>query len=154
MKDSTVENLLYCKELVKKIDYARYVQCAFAPRAQQAALYAYFALNCELRHVYHAVSEEMIGHIRFAWWQESVEGLFAGQQREHPVLQMLVQSGFTQDELVNLVVAYREAYPEMPSTIPEPACEGAAFAKYHKAGTLIANHRGNKLTLIIKLMLV
>ncbi len=154
MQNSTTQNVLYCKELVKKLDYARYVQCAFAPRAQQAALYAFFALNCELKHVHHAVSEEMIGHIRFAWWQESVEGLYASQPREHPVLQMLAESGFTETELVNLVVAYREAYPEMPSTIPEPTCEGAVFTKYHKAGKLIANHRGNKLALIIKLMLV
>ncbi len=152
MQNSTTQNVLYCKELVKKLDYARYVQCAFAPSSRSAALYAFFALNCELRHVHHAVSEEMIGHIRFAWWQESVERLFAVLPREHPVLKMLAESGFSEVELVNLVVAYREAYPEMPTKIPEPTCEGAVFAKYHKAGKLIENHRGNKLALIIKLI--
>lgn len=150
MTNSTTDNANYCKELVKKLDYPRYLQCAFATE-----YFPLFALNCELRHVHHAVSEEMIGHIRYAWWAESVETL----AREHPVLQALKWANYPTENLLTLVNHYREAYPEQPqhtdvvlnSILSLPAKDKARF---DKAGQVITNHQGGRLTLLVKLLFV
>lgn len=128
------------------MDYGRYLQAAFAPE-----LYPLFALNCELMHVHHSVSEEMLGHIRYAWWEESI----AAFDKKHPVIEALAASNLPQDKLLILVNCYREAYPEMPanvgplldSIIPLPE-------RFHKAGNIIRNHKGGKLTLLAKLLFV
>ena len=138
--------LSYCKDMVRKYDYARYLQCAFAPTA-----YAYYALAAELAHIHDHVSEEMIGHIRYAWWQESIVAIGEGKPHQHPVLLMLAESGISNELLVKLVECYREAWPELPKNPPELE---VADARWQKAGRIISKHRGGKITLIFNMLFV
>jgi hypothetical protein len=147
----------YCAGLVKANDHDRFLQCLFVPPACREAMLALCALDCELAHVHHAVSEEMIGHIRYAWWDEGVQELYAGKQpRAHPVLQALAPV-IAQPDMARLIAAYREAFPEMPpkrGIIIEQLCLQLlaamcpqAIAGWQKAGAIIAGHRtryGNK----------
>ena len=154
MQVSTSENTEYCKNLIKTHDYARYLQCAFLPEIMRDAAYGYYALDAELAHVHHVVSEEMIGHIRYAWWQESIEGLNTPAQRQHPVLLTLAGSGIEQEALA-LVISYREVYPELPEVARALEFDNE---KWRRAGQVIAAHgqrygNGAKLWLIIKLLL-
>ena len=139
-------SLTYCKDMVRKMDYARYLQCAFAPEA-----IPYYALVAELKHIHDHVSEEMIGHIRYAWWQEAVEALGSGSPRQHPVILSLAASGISKTLLVKLVESYREAWPELPQNPPELAVDNP---RWQKAGRIIANHKGAKWQLAFKLLFV
>lgn len=146
MQVSTSENLDYCKNLLKTQDYARYLQCAFAPHTLP-----YYALDAELRHIHDHVSEEMIGHIRYAWWQESIVAIAEGKKREHPVLRALEESKLDPLLLIALVECYREAWPQMPQHPPELA---VSDRRWQKAGRIISAH-GTKPRwwLLVKLLL-
>ena len=63
----------YCADLVRRLDYDRFLMSLFVPQTERPALLAVCALNAELAQVRSLVSEEMIGHIRLAWWQEALE---------------------------------------------------------------------------------
>ncbi len=147
MQDSTSENLDYCKNLIKTQDYARFLQCGFYPAALP-----YYALDAELRHIHDHVREEMIGHIRYAWWQESVVAIGEGKAREHPVLRALAASGIENALLVQLVESYREAWPELPQHPPELPVEDA---RWHKAGRIIEAHGAKpRWWLLLRLLLL
>lgn len=137
--------LSYCKDMVRGHDYARYLQCAFAPQT-----YAYYALEAELAHIHQHVSEEMIGHIRYAWWQESMDALREGKPRQHPVLLALAESGIANEVLVKLVESYREAWPELPEYPPELEVNDA---RWRRAGDIIAKHTGPRWWLVVRLLL-
>lgn len=145
MKVSTSADRKYCQNLIKTHDDARYLQCAFDKTA-----IPYYALEAELKHIHHHVEEEMLGHIRYAWWREALDRLGAPDQR-HPVLQELAQSGIAKEQLIALVDAYREAYPALPENPPELPVTNA---RWHKAGRIIAAHRGARWRLILKLLFV
>lgn len=145
MQVSTKDDLEYCKNLIKMSDYARYLQCGFYPPA-----IPYYALEAELRHIHHHVSEEMIGHIRYAWWREAMDTLGAAHQ-QHPVLKMLAASGIEKELLVQLVDSYREAYPALPEHPPELP---VADVRWAKAGQVIAAHKGARWRLLLKLLII
>jgi hypothetical protein len=160
MQNTTKDDMAYCKELIKKMSYDRYLQCiAFVTEPTRSKLIAFFAFEAELKHVRHAVSEEMLGHIRYAWWQEAIEGL--DNPREHPVLQALKKNDVPREMLLTLAQRYREAYPELPADIetqtdmlgsdlvPEDKRE-----RYIKVGRIIRAHKGGKLSLVFKLLFV
>ena len=83
------DNQHYCLTMVRDADMARYATLLFAPGPARRALLALYAFNQELAQTRHKVSEAMIGEIRLQWWQEAIEGLAAGQVRDHPVIQEL-----------------------------------------------------------------
>ncbi len=148
MEDSTSDPIQYCKNLIKTHDYPRYLQCAFAPEA-----IPYYALDAELKHIHQHVSEEMIGHIRYAWWRESLDALAEGKPRQHPVLVALADGGIAPATLTALVDRYREAWPEMPENPPELTVDNVCW---QRAESIIARHRANygnkrRLWLVIRL---
>jgi len=150
MKVSTRDDLDYCKDLIKKHDHARIMQCMFLPEGERHSAFAYYALKAELEHIHDHVSQEMIGHIRYAFWAESVEQLPANP-RSHPVIRALADSGIASETLSQLVENYREAYPDLPKDPPELVLE---HKKWNKAGEIIRRHKGGPLLLIIKLLFV
>ncbi|RME64072.1 MAG: squalene/phytoene synthase family protein [Alphaproteobacteria bacterium] len=79
----------YCLAMVRAGDHARYLTALYADRAARPALLALYAFNLELARVREAVSEPLLGEIRFAWWRETVESLYGGHARAHPVAQAL-----------------------------------------------------------------
>lgn len=112
-------NLPYCAQLLYDRDRDRFLHSLFVAESQRGALHALFALNVELMHVRQQVREEMIGHIRYAWWYERIEELYEGQGGQgHPVLEALqplvIAGQLPKAELLALVESYRTHFPEGP----------------------------------------
>src|SRR5579864_8087467 len=104
--------LSYCAQEVYRHDRDRFLLSLFVPTVRRETLLALYALNVELARVHAAISEEMIGHIRYAWWQEALEALYAGGRISgHPVLEALapaIHGGHIPSEaLMPLVESYR-----------------------------------------------
>jgi len=171
MENSTAES--YCADLVRQLAPDAFFEALFLPADRRAELLALYALDSELRHVHAAVSEEITAHIRYAWWQESLDQLHAGQPaRAHPVVQAIAaaaQSGaLTYEQLSGLVHHYRISYPAYPqqrelldkmSESVVRCAAPSAFAMWQKARRCITAHRqrhGSKrqLWLILRLYLL
>lgn len=74
---------------LRRHDHDRYLTALFAPPEVREELFALYAFNHEVAKTAEVVSESIIGQIRLEWWRESLEGLFAGQPRRHPLLESL-----------------------------------------------------------------
>jgi len=61
----------YTAQAVYDHNRDRFYQCLFVPQEAREALYAVLALDVELAHIRRAAKEEVMGHMRHAWWQES-----------------------------------------------------------------------------------
>jgi phytoene synthase len=86
-------SLSYCADVVKTCDYDRYLCTLFAPAEVREAWFTLFAFNHEIASVAEMVSEEMIGFMRFAWWREALDEIYAGGPvRKHPVAQALAET--------------------------------------------------------------
>lgn len=162
MKNSTT--ISYCSGLVKASDYDRFLQGLFVPAAQREVLWALLALNIELAHIHHKITEPMIGHIRFAWWRENIEALYRGEApRQHPVIEALasVIPDMPQERLMKLIESYQIAFPQVPDTqIMDDIIAGylPSVEGWRRAGGIIARHRqrfgaGKNGWLYIKLLL-
>lgn len=154
--------------LVKSQRRDEFIAAMFLPDSLRELVITIYALDIELAHVHHVVKEEMMGHIRYAWWQEAVEQVAGGgADRGQPLLKAFASSGVKLDHLLPIVIAYRESYPNLPSEI-EKIIEGVVLQyvsgspkekKWKKAAALIARHRGNygrkyDSLLLIKLLFV
>jgi hypothetical protein len=149
------QNLSYPAQLVHDHDRQRFLQGLFVPEPARETVYAVLALDVELQHIRRHVSEEMLGHIRYAWWEESLAMIGEGEKpREHPVLMALVpiiEQGIVPGALfMQLAEIYRTHYPELPpenTIIHEIAsivvCSLAPQAQHvwSRAGNTIAKHR-------------
>ncbi len=76
---------------VRRHDYDRYLCTFFAPRERRADLIALLAFNLELSRLRERVTERTLGQIRLTWWHETIEGVFDGHPRQHPVAQSLAR---------------------------------------------------------------
>jgi hypothetical protein len=153
---SSPQTLTHCAHEVYRLDRPGFYLSLFAPQPQREGLLALYALNVELAGVHRSVSEEMIGHIRFAWWQETLEKLYAGVAPQgHPVLQALqpvIDGGYMPQNILSLLVeSYRDHYPHVPPemdgimekiavTYLRLACPEAEAA-WHKAHRIVTRHR-------------
>jgi len=167
MSFTTPETLGYYTSLVKnqRRDWLR--AAMFLPADLREIAIAVYSLDIELEHVHHVVKEEMMGHIRYAWWQESIEALQNDIMREHPLIQALAKINIKPELLLPIVSAYRESFPEYPKDI-EPLVENALInyfvqnnesKKWAKASTIISKHRkkygqGFDNWLLVKLLFV
>jgi NADH dehydrogenase [ubiquinone] 1 alpha subcomplex assembly factor 6 len=147
-------NLSYCANLVRAHDKDQFLRCLFVPAAQREAMFALFALNAELTHIHHVVTEEMMAQIRYAWWEEGVNALYTGEvPRAHPVLQALASlvMHLPQYMMIALIESYRTHYPELPPDnnarmdelslqLLQQLCPQAEPA-WGKAGNIIEKHR-------------
>ncbi len=79
-----------CLQMVREQDRARYLTTLYAPASARPKLWALHAFNIELARIRESVSEPMIGEIRLAWWRETLDGVYAGQPRQHPVAEALL----------------------------------------------------------------
>jgi len=79
----------YCLDEVRRHDHDRYLTALFLPPPRRAAALALYAFNLEIARTREIVSEPLLGQIRLQWWRETIEGLYAGNPREHPVVDAL-----------------------------------------------------------------
>ena len=114
-------NLSHCGNIIYTHDRDRFLLSLFAPMPAREALQAVYALNSELARIGSITSEELIGQVRLAWWQERIEDLYGGKSTAgHPVLEALqpVTRHVPKDMLIGLVEKYRESFAW---TAPPPA---------------------------------
>ena len=112
----------YCSHAVYTHDYDRFLLSLFVPAPMRESLLALYALHIELDNIRRAVSEEMIGHIRHAWWREEMGKLYEGvAPRGQPVLQALapvIAAGqLPHTQMTQLLDQYAEHFPSKPPGI-------------------------------------
>jgi len=145
-------NLSYCGAEVHSHDRDHFLATLFIPVQHREAFFCLYALNLELARIHTLVSEEMIGHIRYAWWQEAIEEIYSGGKvKGQPVLQALAEVRLPQELVMNLVTSYREHFPLMPPDVEamlermtleliQALCPEAERG-WRKAWAVIAGHR-------------
>jgi len=82
---------------VRRYDRARYIQARVAPAGARPALIALAAFNWETARIGEIVSEPLLGEMRLQWWQDSIDGAFAGRSVDHPVLRALAEAARRHD---------------------------------------------------------
>lgn len=108
-----MKNLSHAAQLARAYDRDRFLLCLFVPTPLRETMFALTALDAELAHVPHAVQEEALGHIRYAWWQETLEAAAAGNPPGgHPVLEKVPPE--IAKQFLKLAENYRDHYPEPP----------------------------------------
>jgi len=135
-------DLSYCAQHLKNKNYDRFLLALFVPAHEREAVLAVYALNVELKDVHDRISEEMIGHIRYAWWEEVLTKPPPGQ----PVLEALQTAQVPAELLLPLVQAYRSAFPNMPDVdaLLEKitlTISPKAEKTWHRARNIISQHR-------------
>ena len=84
--------LSYCARLVRDHDYNRYLCTLFTPAHNREAWFTLFAFNHEIAVIGETVSEEMVGFVRFAWWRDALDKIYATQLApKHPVAEALAR---------------------------------------------------------------
>lgn len=66
---------------VKRNDPDRFLSALFAPEVLRASLIAIYAFNQDLAKVAESVREPMMAEIRYAWWSEAIEAIYAESGR-------------------------------------------------------------------------
>lgn len=78
-------------ERVRAADPDRWLSSRFVADARaRADLIALYAFEAELRAIPMRVTQPLLAEMRYAWWCEQLDGVFAGvPRRGHPVLEAL-----------------------------------------------------------------
>lgn len=162
---NSMSKVPYCTQMIRTRNRDRFLASLFVPQEKRDALLAVYALEEELKQVHCAVNEEIMGEIRYAWWQEALDEMVAGKTpRAHPVLQALPPESFP--GCLTLAGTYRESFPDLPAgnmladeavlAFLRAACPQAE-AGWRKAGEMIAGHRrrfGNEKNMWLDLKLL
>ncbi|WP_309630431.1 squalene/phytoene synthase family protein [Brevundimonas sp.] len=76
---------------VRAADPDRWLSSRFVGDAQaRADLIALYAFEAELMSIPTRVTQPLLAEMRYAWWREQMDGVFAGTARKgHPVLEAL-----------------------------------------------------------------
>lgn len=76
---------------VREADPDRWLSSRFVGDAQaRADLIALYAFEAELMGIPTRVTQPLLAEMRYAWWREQMDGVFAGTARKgHPVLEAL-----------------------------------------------------------------
>jgi phytoene synthase len=121
----------HCAAEVRSFDRERWLFTFLAPRSARAHLNALYAFNLEIARIREVVSDPMLGQIRLQWWREAIDGITAGEPRDHPVVAALEhalgQTGLEPTDLMALVDG-REA-----DLAEEGPAEWGAFEAYCRA---------------------
>jgi phytoene synthase len=73
-------------QVVRSVDFDRYLSSLFAPAAQRLELNVLYALNHEVAKTAETVSQPIAGQIRLQWWRDRIAELYRGVAIEHPVV--------------------------------------------------------------------
>lgn len=101
---------------VRRHDYDRYLCTLFAPRERRADLIVLLAFNLELARLRERVSEPVLGQIRLTWWHETIEDIFDGRPRQHPIAKSLARlvgdHGLTRQTFVEMIHSRTKEFDE------------------------------------------
>jgi phytoene synthase len=99
----------YCEDLIRRNDQDRWLASLFVPQDRRRHLHALYAFSLEIARVREAVSEHLLGEIRFQWWRDALEGKNAGDAMANPVaaalLDTILRFGLPKAPLLELIAA-------------------------------------------------
>jgi phytoene synthase len=99
----------YCHDLVRASDKDRYLSSLFASDHSRPHLLALYAFNIEIARIRETVSEAMLGEIRLKWWHDAIDGLYAGTETGHPVIEALApairEADLPKSAFINMIEA-------------------------------------------------
>jgi len=124
-----MKSLDYCRQLARSNAYGEYVCMLTLKPASRRRVLPLIALDAELRQVAAKVREEMLAHIRYAWWRENI---VAKKAPEHPVLQALAGAGAAQESLAHMIDEAQTAWPKIADT--HAALHAAVMASLDASG--------------------
>ena len=76
-------------QLVRSVDFDRYLSTLFVPQAQRTELNVLYAFNYEVARIAETVSQPIVGQIRLQWWRDRIAELYRGVAIEHPLVEAL-----------------------------------------------------------------
>jgi len=82
----------YCEGLLRSNDQDRWLASLFLPEGRRRHIHALYAFSLEIARVSEAVSEPLLGEIRFQWWRDVLEGENAGDAVANPVAAALLNT--------------------------------------------------------------
>jgi NADH dehydrogenase [ubiquinone] 1 alpha subcomplex assembly factor 6 len=77
------------EDVVRHVDFDRYLSSLFAPAALRTQLNVLYAFNHEVAKTAETVSQPIAGQIRLQWWRDRIAELYRGVAVEHPVVEGL-----------------------------------------------------------------
>ena len=92
--DGLPDSAVFCAQLVRTHDFARYASTLFVPADERRALLAIYAFNVEISRVREQVSQPLPGEMRLQWWTDMLAGEGHGGIEGNPVaaeLQLAIQ---------------------------------------------------------------
>jgi phytoene synthase len=66
------------------------VSSFFVPAERRPAVLAIFGFEAELTHIALQVAEPMVAQIRYAWWRDQIDAVFAGRDVHAPAVKAIV----------------------------------------------------------------
>ncbi|MCI0598622.1 MAG: squalene/phytoene synthase family protein [Beijerinckiaceae bacterium] len=82
----------YCEGLLRRNDQDRWLASLFLPQGRRRHVHALYAFSLEIARINEAVSEPLLGEIRFRWWRDVLEGDNAGDAIANPVAAALLDT--------------------------------------------------------------
>src|SRR4029079_2898216 len=79
----------FCEDLVRRIDFDRYLCARCAPERARRHLFALYAFNYEVAKTAESVTQPVAGQIRLQWWRDAIAEICAGNARAHEVASAL-----------------------------------------------------------------
>lgn len=154
-----------CLDSLRRNAYGEYLCLASLKPSLRPGMLAVMALDLEVRQIAIKAQEEMIAHIRFAWWRENLAALATGQPpRHHPVLLALSAANQPYDALNAIIDEVQDTYPAYLPSITRAAAallktcpnEQASWEKRIKILTRHRARHGNaaKMQLLLRLWLI
>jgi phytoene synthase len=79
----------FCEDLIRRVDFDRYLSALFAPERARRHLFALYAFNYEVAKTAESVTQPVAGQIRLQWWRDAIAEICAGNARAHEVASAL-----------------------------------------------------------------
>jgi NADH dehydrogenase [ubiquinone] 1 alpha subcomplex assembly factor 6 len=76
-------------QVVRSVDFDRYLSSLFASQAQRAELNVIYAFNYEVARTAETVSQPIAGQIRLQWWRDRIAELYRGTAIDHRLVEAL-----------------------------------------------------------------
>jgi len=99
-----------CANAVHSGDYDRFLCTLFAPAVSREAIFALLALNLEIARIPEVTQEDIIAHIRYAWWREALGECAEGKPtKRHAIINVLHDYIFNKTLNINIINDYINA---------------------------------------------
>lgn len=82
----------YCVDLVRRFDHSNYLCTLLLDENTRDAAFAVRAINVEMAQIRDATREQLAGQMRYQFWQDAIELIYAGRPSRHPVTAALADA--------------------------------------------------------------